>query len=276
MLDRLAIEFITVLGMPPVEFVHLAADLGCRRVGLALAPFTGNPRGYPAWSLRDDPALRRELTAALRERGVAISLGEGFLIRPSLDIRDAAADIELMAELGAERVNVVAIDPDRGRGLDQLATFAAMARALGLVATLEFMPMSAFPTLASGLAAVGEIGRDDLQLVVDCMHLVRSGGTPAELAAADAAAIGYLQLCDVPSTPSPLGYAEEGKHHRLPPGEGELPLAEILASTPPHVPIGLEVPQLSIAQQGVQPREQLEHLVQAAATLIKQSWQTDS
>jgi len=28
--DDLGIEYQTVLGFPPVDFVHLAADLGCR------------------------------------------------------------------------------------------------------------------------------------------------------------------------------------------------------------------------------------------------------
>ena len=32
----LGIEFISVFGLPPVEFVHLAADLGCRHISTAL------------------------------------------------------------------------------------------------------------------------------------------------------------------------------------------------------------------------------------------------
>ncbi len=55
----LGIEFISVFGLPPVEFVHLAADLGCRYISIAL---TGSPLkslGYQAFSLKDDVALRR-------------------------------------------------------------------------------------------------------------------------------------------------------------------------------------------------------------------------
>lgn len=268
MRDRLSIDFISALGMPPVDFVHLAADLGCGRISLALAPFTANPHGYPAWSLRDDLQLRRAVSAALRERAVGISMGEGFLIRSGAPIGDMAGDMDLMAELGAERVNVVVIDSDRTRSLDELDRFAEMSRERGMQATLEFMPVSAIPDLTTGLSTIRELANDNVKVVVDCMHLCRSGGTAAELAACDPAAIGYLQLCDVTNAPSPLGYGEEAKHHRLAPGRGELPLAEILAAAPVDVAIGIEVPQLSLAQQGVGPREQLEAVIRAAGRLL--------
>jgi hypothetical protein len=32
--DRVGIEFISVFGLPPVEFVALAAELGCRQIGM--------------------------------------------------------------------------------------------------------------------------------------------------------------------------------------------------------------------------------------------------
>jgi hypothetical protein len=55
-LDRLGLEHQTVLGLPPVEFVHLAADLGCRYVAVAPSGGPYNPHGYEPYSLRS--ALR--------------------------------------------------------------------------------------------------------------------------------------------------------------------------------------------------------------------------
>ena len=40
-----------------------------------------------------------------------LSLGEGFNVRDGADIRDRAADLEIMAELGAQRVNAASLDP---------------------------------------------------------------------------------------------------------------------------------------------------------------------
>jgi sugar phosphate isomerase/epimerase len=79
----IGIDFISVLGLPPVEFVKLAAELGCQHISIAPAPFTANPHNFPSWSLRDDKTLRHELIAALRDNNITLSLGEGFLIRPA-------------------------------------------------------------------------------------------------------------------------------------------------------------------------------------------------
>ncbi|HKT00071.1 MAG TPA: hypothetical protein VJT31_11105 [Rugosimonospora sp.] len=113
--DRLGIEHQTVFGLPPVEFVHLAADLGCRYVAVAPSGGPYNPHGYPPYSLREDAALRRRMVAAMGARGVSISLGEGFTVRAGSDIRDSAADLDAMAEPGVARVNTVSPDPDLGR-----------------------------------------------------------------------------------------------------------------------------------------------------------------
>jgi hypothetical protein len=34
----IGIEYINVFGLPPVEFVNLAADLGCAHIGTGLLP----------------------------------------------------------------------------------------------------------------------------------------------------------------------------------------------------------------------------------------------
>jgi hypothetical protein len=68
MARSIGIEFISALGLPPVEFVHPAADLGCDHIGMALAPIAPNPHHYPDWSLLRDAPLRAAVTAALRER----------------------------------------------------------------------------------------------------------------------------------------------------------------------------------------------------------------
>ena len=65
-MDRLAIEFICVFGMPPVEFIELAAELDCPRIGLAPAPIVTLPGLYEAWDLRTDAVLRRDTAKALK------------------------------------------------------------------------------------------------------------------------------------------------------------------------------------------------------------------
>ncbi len=267
-MGRLGIEFISALGMAPVAFLELAAELGCGGVGMALAPFTANPHGYPGWSLRDDAALRRDLIAAVQSTGVTIQLGEGFLIRPGSDVNDSARDLDLMAELGAARVNILSIDNDVARSIDELGRFTGLAAARGLPVTLEYMAGMGVGTLAVAADAVRAVGRANLSLMIDAMHLARSGGVPADIAALDPALIGYLQLCDVKDKPIDANYGEEARHNRLKLGEGDLPLAGIVAACPAHIPVGLEAPMLARAELGEGPRERLASSVARAKSLM--------
>jgi hypothetical protein len=63
----LGIETQTSFGMPPVDYVRLAAELGCAHVSIGLGPMPWNPCNFPASSLRDGATLRRELMAAIKE-----------------------------------------------------------------------------------------------------------------------------------------------------------------------------------------------------------------
>jgi sugar phosphate isomerase/epimerase len=215
-MGRLGIEQLSVFGLPPVEFVNLAADLGCSCISSGLTGFGFNPQGYPAFSLRDDVALRRETAAAMRDRGIAISLGEGCIIRPNRDIRDTAADMDIMRALGVERLNTVSMDPDLSRTLDQLALFAEMAAARGMLSTLELCPALTINSLDAAVAAVRHVGRRDFNLLLDTMHLGRSGAIGAEIAALDPGLIGYVQLCDAPRAASEPNYLTEATFERTP------------------------------------------------------------
>jgi len=263
----IGIEFISVLGLPPVEFVELAADLGCRSIGIALEPIVRS-KLYPNWSLRDDAGLRRNTLDALRRCGVSISLGEGFIAWPNKDIRDVSADLDTMCELGARQVNIVGVDPDRGRTFDQCATFAELAGARGLGATLEFMPGLSVGDLQSAVAAIHHAGKPNFRVLIDAMHFFRSGSKVSQLLALDSKLIGHVQLCDVPLISGGLSYADEARFARLPPGEGELPLLEFLAALPEHVPMGVEVPMLARAEDGIGPHARLAPCLKSTSELI--------
>ena len=268
-MDKLGIEFISVFGLPPAPFVELTADLGCRNLSLGLQPLDCNPHDYPSYSL-SDPALQREFKAALRDRGVAFALAEGFFVLPGRDVGDYAADLDLICELGAQRINSLGLEPDRGRCFDQFAALAELAGRRGLATTLEFLPASTVGDLSTAAAVAKHVGRLDFGVLVDTMHLVRSGGTAADVAAQPPGVITYAQLCDCPLISPYATYAEEAKYERLPPGEGEFPLLDILKALPRDLVIGLEVPQRRLAEAGVGPHERLGRCVEAAGALLAQ------
>jgi sugar phosphate isomerase/epimerase len=266
--ERLGIEFLSVFGLPPVDFVCLAADLGCRYISTGLASYPYDPPIYPPFSLRDDPPLRREMTAAMRDRGVSISLGEGMNVRGGADIRDRGGDLEIMAELGIRRVNTVSLDPDLDRSIEQFGLLAETAASLGMETTLEPSPGLTIPDLPAAVDAVRQVGRADFRLLIDVMHVIRSGSGPADIAALDPGIVGYVQLSDAPLVPVVPDYAQEAMFERMVPGTGELPLPEVLAALPGDVVIGLEVPLRSQAQAGLGPHERLGRCVDAARELL--------
>jgi sugar phosphate isomerase/epimerase len=268
---RLGIEQLSVFGLPPVEFVNLAADLGCNCISLGLTSFGYNPHRYPAFSLRDDLALRRELIAVMRDRGIAISLGEGCIIRPNSDIQSFGSDMDVMQELGVERINTVSMDPDLPRTLDQLAVFAEMAEQRGLLSTIELCPVLTINNVESAVAAVRHVGRSSFNLLLDTMHLGRSGANASDLAALDPALIGYVQLCDALRKPKESNYLKEATFERMVPGEGELPLRDYLAVLPRDVTMSLEVPMQSLAESGVGPEARLLRCVDAARHLFREA-----
>ena len=267
-MDRIGIERLCVFGLPPVQFVDLAADLGCRYIGTGLVPMPYNPHGYPKWSLRDDQALRREMIAAMRTRDVSISLCEGFGVRRGADVSEYAADLDAINELGVKRINVASIDRDISRTLDQFAKLADMADALGIETTIEIGP-GPIPHLSAALTAVRHVGKPNFRLLIDTMHFCRSGAGAADIAALDPDVIGYVQLCDVPLISKHATYMDEALHERMVPGTGELPLLDILAVLPHHLVLGLEVPQRSLAEAGIGPHDRVARCVDATRNLLQ-------
>jgi sugar phosphate isomerase/epimerase len=249
--NRLGLEMLTLLGMAPVEYVRLAAELGCVSVstGLSGLPLTlfgiTDFAPYAAWSLRDDPALRRETRAALRDTGVKIGLAEGFSAKSDADVADFTGDLDLFAELGAERLNAICMEDDMAMAIDQLCKLADMAAARGMEFTIEFFPSPGINSFERALAVTGAIGRDKARILLDSMHFFRTGGTLEKLRAAGPDVVGYVQLADAPNTPPDESYFMDAMFARRVPGEGELPLRDLIALLPADMPISLEVPNLA-------------------------------
>lgn len=267
-MTRLGIEQLSTFGMSPIALARLAADLGCAYISTGLAPTLNVLEGFAPWSLRDDPALRRELAAVTENLGITISLGEGCVVMPGGDVRNFAADLDIFAEIGVGRINTLSMDPDLGRTLDQFAMLVEMAGDRGIEVVLEFSGTSPVGALSKALGALRHVGRPNFRLLIDAMHYFRIGGTVAALAATDPDAIGYIQLCDVPLKQRFETYAEEARFERMVPGEGELPLFDLLAALPRHLVIGLEIPLWAAAQAGEDAHARIGRCVAAANRLI--------
>ncbi len=275
-MNRLGIEMLTLLGMSPVEHVRLAGALGCASISTGL---TGLPTPllasmghagfdlYEDWSLETDPGLRNEMKAAMADTGVSISLGEGFRVREDGDVQDRIAGLDIMAELGAKRINAVSMERDLARTYDQLALLADLVITRGMLFTIEFAPPNAISNLADALAAAAFIGEDRCRILFDSMHFFRSGGTVEQIKALNPNLIGYAQLADAPLVSTHSSYMAEAMFDRMIPGAGGFPLADFVAALPDHCVIGLEVPRIEDLKAGVSPRDHAARCVAAARAL---------
>jgi sugar phosphate isomerase/epimerase len=264
---ELGIEWLTVLGMPPVDFVNLAADLDCSTISCVIMG-SGHHGLYRPFALRDEPALRREMAAAMVDRGISIALGESILVRPDGDVREFEGDLDVFHELGVRRVNTISREPDLGRTIDQVGVFVEMAIQRGMVTTVENCPGFVPHDLAQAVQIIKAVNRPEFRLNLDTMHVMRAGATVADIAVLDPRLIGYVQVSDSTMDPPGPDYVSEALTNRLVPGTGRLPLQEILGLVEPEVVVSVEVPMLAAAQAGVQPRERVGSAVTATRALL--------
>lgn len=243
----LAIAPITTPELSPPESIAVAARTGFSHVGLRLLPSTSD--GF-AWPLATDPALLQDTLARMRDTGVGVL--DIDIIRLTADCQPDAfmRFFETGAELGARAVLLAADDPDPGRLVANYAALCDVAAPFGLSIDLEFMPWTAVPDLAAAIRVLTEADRLNMGIVVDALHVDRSGTPTAALAEIRPAWLHYMQLCDGPAerpaTTEALIHA--ARSERLFPGEGGLDLAGMLRALPRDIPISVEVPTETLAR----------------------------
>nr|WP_175800229.1 sugar phosphate isomerase/epimerase [Burkholderia anthina] len=241
----LAAAHLTVLEYAPVPWVRTAAKAGFAGVGLRLHPAMPGGVAYP---LAAGSAAHRELRDVLAGEGVAVVDVEFIPVVPDLDAASFLPLFEAAAELGARCVTVSGDDADAARLAANLAALAGFARPFGLSIELEFMRWRNVGTLAQARAAIERAAQPNLAVVIDALHLSRSGGAPDDVAQLPRELIGFAQLCDARAE-QPVSDDDaiaEARTARLAPGDGALPLDALLRALPADVPLSVEMPMPSL------------------------------
>jgi sugar phosphate isomerase/epimerase len=234
---EVALAPLTVGRPEPPEMVAAAEAGGFHRIGMSLWAPDGD-----LGAVCTDPGLLRTTLRALARSGVEVTDVSVVVLTSNLDLGDARRMMEVGRQLGADRVVVMNRIPDTGRAAEALASIADLAGELGMFVGLEFMPYSATPDVAAAAALVRTVDRPGVGIVLDVLHLFRSGGGPKDVSEA-AVPLVLVQLCDAPDTPPGRARLRaESLTDRRYPGHGDLPLGAVLASVPSGVPVTLEAP----------------------------------
>jgi sugar phosphate isomerase/epimerase len=238
---RYSLSFLTASRLPPCEAFHLAAETGYAMLGLRMLPAA--PGGI-AWPMHESPALLREALAARQATGLSVLDLEIIRINEGFNLDPYRPFLETGALLGARTVVVAGDDPDHARLAGNFATLCDAAAPYGLDCNLEFMPFSPLRTAAEALRVVVESGRPNGHVLVDALHVARSGTKLADIAEIPRERLSFAQICDAAAAPEldDASLIRTARAERMLPGEGGLDLRGLFATLPRDIPVSIEVP----------------------------------
>jgi sugar phosphate isomerase/epimerase len=244
----LSISHLTILDAPPPQLVDAAAAAGFGAVGVRVWPAADEPP-YPM--LGNTPMMRDTL-ARMEATGVRVLDVEVLRLLPDSSHDHALRILDAGRQLGARGVLVICNDPDESRVVDRIAAICDAGAERDLRIAIEFMIFSSVKTLADAVRVMDRVAHPAGAVLIDSLHLQRAGGTPAEVAALPRHLLPYVQLCDAPFDPvlPPEDVAlTEARTGRLFPGDGGLPLADLIAALPPDADLAVEAPVAALAGQ---------------------------
>ncbi len=234
----------STLGTPPAfQMIAAASRGGFDALGLHMVP-------PPRW-FRSDPddltetASTTEIRKRLDDAGLfPLALNAIYMV-PETDRSVLESMLDVAAVLGARHYQVVILDHEKERALENFALAAALAKERDVRLALEFKDDSAIQTIGqAGKFIDAACAAPTSGICLDILHLSRSGGTPADIVNSKPGSIFYLELSDAPIglPDSAQAIREESRRKRLLPGEGGLWIDDVLRALPRDTPIHLECP----------------------------------
>ena len=237
----LGLAHFTAIEVPPPDLVTLAAKSGYASIGLRLHP------AFPGALFYELPAgsnASREMRRKLDGEGIAVYDIEFVVIAEDFLASALAPMLDAASALGAKRLSVCGDDPDRARLVASFAALCDLAARFGMGVDLECMAWRKVASLPDAVSVVKAAGRSNSGVLVDALHLSRTGGSPSDVKDVPPGLIRSAQLCDAPAVrpTSTDAIIQEARGGRLPPGEGELPLHALLSALPSDTVLSVEVP----------------------------------
>jgi sugar phosphate isomerase/epimerase len=248
----------TIPGLDPVATVEIAAAAGFDMVGLTIEPAT--------WQ----PATTVAVRHALAETGLIAIDAEVIRIRDRFT--DAFAKLlDIAGAIGVRHALCVSFQPDRSATVETLAAIAAHAASVGVRPILEFGAFSAVARLQDALSIAAAV--PGLAILVDPLHLARSGGRPVDIRAAPLDVLPYAQFCDggpEPDDISPAALLDEARLARWDIGTGTLPLRGVLDALPRGIALSNEVRSTALEHVWPDPLDHARHLAGTMRTWLAQ------
>lgn len=252
---EVGIDPLTMLDVSPPEFVNIASEAGFDSVSLRVE--AASP-GEEPWLDPRSPMLW-ETIRRLEHTGMRTLTAEVVRLRPDTVPSHYERTLEAASRLGARYLLVNSDDSEIDRARNTFAILSSIASQYGLRPLIEPITYTQASNLEDAIGIAADSGGG---ILIDALHFHRSGGRPDQLRAIDPELLPLVQLCDAPLAPPaglprpralPGGQSTDGsdlqlesRAMRLLPGDGELPLDELLDVLPDDIPVSVEAPVLSL------------------------------
>lgn len=258
MMPEVGVDPLTMLDVSPPDFVSIAGEAGFDSVSIRVEAAS---RGEERWPLDLGSAMLKETVRRLEQTGMRTLTAEVARLRPDTASSHYERTLEVAARLGARYLLVNSDDPEIDRARENFAALSSIASQYGLRPLIEPITYTQASNLDDAIKIAADSGGG---ILIDALHFHRSGGRPEQLRAVDPGLLPLVQLCDAPLAPPvglprprslPGGQSTDGsdlqlesRAMRLLPGDGELPLRELLDALPDDIPVSVEAPVLSLRE----------------------------
>ncbi len=232
-MNKLSLASGVVPEFGPVETIRAAAAGGFDAVGLWVDP--------ASWTASTTRACR----AALDDTDLDLLDVEVIWLKPDSEMADHKACIDIGAELGARHVLCVSSDADMPANAARLAELCRHAEGSGMRVALEFGIFTEVKNLTMARTVIDEVAHPLAAILIDPIHVDRSGTLIADIANLPAALLPYAQFCDAPlKRPDPNDFnavITDAIDLREQCGEGGLDLASLYRALPADIPLSIEL-----------------------------------
>jgi sugar phosphate isomerase/epimerase len=266
-MKNFTLAHLTISSMPG-STIDAAAAAGFGAVGLRICGRRpGDPFAEPV--IGNDSAIQR-LKKRAADQGIRLSNVSAYQFYPDVTWDDIKPVVETTEALGIPIIVVNSFTPDEQQFTDLFARYCEAAAKARIRVALEFLPYSSVRSLQAALRVIERSGANNAGLLLDALHLDRSGATAADIAAIDPAKIVFAQLCDAKKLAGQRTDEEllqEARFARLPAGAGELPLFDFMNALPAGLEVEYEVARIDMADRT--PLEKAKAAAQDAASFMK-------
>lgn len=225
---------------PPADAVYAAAQAGFTATGIWC--------DTAVW----DRQCTRQTQTALADTGICALDLEVVWLKPGEPLNAHDAMIELALELGVHNILCVSSEPAIARTKTRFEHLCRKVEGSTTRVVLEFLAITQIRSLQQALDVVQDVAHPAGGILIDNLHLHRTGGSADDLDHIEPRLMPYIQICDASAQltdSSPEGLINDALYLRQLPGEGDLPLSTVLGHLDPQLPISLEIRSLDLIQR---------------------------